>query len=337
MGDESNMQLKELKCPNCGARLVPKSQDDKIVVCDYCGTVVYLEEEKKVIYVEGVSQKDRGETELALMALRGGNFKDAKFKFESAISDNVNNNVAWVGKASADLHLGNLNEATMAFQKVMELNSDIEMVITWGNYLISTANYYANRYYNMASDPMVISTGQSDGYYRASKAYQDFAFFIRDEIFRYYMRKLVNDELNKSLLIYGLQLAFVNKKYGELNMIADKILSKDPGNISGRYYKGVAQLYLGNYNATIEYLQPLTKEIPQNYNVYIYLAYGYARIGNYQYACDLLMYIYRYYQHPHIASALSSIYGDWLGVDRYGAKNWRNSRKRDLKALHLAV
>ena len=329
------MQLKELRCPNCGARLVPKSPQDKIVVCDYCGTVVYLEEENKVVYVEGVSQKDRGETELALMALRAGNFKDAKLKFETAISNNVNNNVAWVGKASADLHLGNLDEAIMAFKKVIELNSDMDMVITWGNYLLSTANYYANKYYNIASDPVVKSTGQSNNYYRASEAYQQFALIIQNEIFWYYMEKLENDELNESLLTYGLQLAFINKKFEQLDKIADKVLSKDPKNISGRYYKGVAQLYLKNYNATIEYLQPLINENPQNYNIYIYLAYAYSRMGNYQYACDLLLYIYGSNQHPHIANALSSIYGEWLGVDRSGAKKWRNSHKRDLKAVHL--
>ncbi len=329
------MHLKELKCPNCGAHLVPKSPQDKVVVCDYCGTVVYLEEEKKIIYVEGVSQKDRGETELALMALRAGNYKDAKLKFEAAISNNVNNNVAWVGKAAADLHLGNLNEATMAFQKVIELNSDMDMVITWGNYLVSTANYYANKYYNIAADPIVRSSGQSDGYYRASKIYRDFAVFIRDEIFKCYINKFENGELNESLLIYGLQLAFVNNKYSELDLIADKVLSNDPNNISGRYYKGVAQLYLGNYNSTIEYLQPLTKEMPQNYNVYIYLAYAYSRMGNYQYACDLLLYIYGYNQHSHIANSLSNIYGEWLRADRAGAKNWRSMHKRELKTLHL--
>ena len=39
------MKIVELKCPNCHASLTPKN--NKIIKCDYCGTVIILSDENE--------------------------------------------------------------------------------------------------------------------------------------------------------------------------------------------------------------------------------------------------------------------------------------------------
>ena len=325
-----NVQLKELKCPTCGANLVPKSPDDRIIMCEYCGTVVYIEEEKKVVYVNGVSDKDRGETELALISLKAGNYKDAKRKFEDAISNNINNNVAWLGKAAADLHLGNFEESILAFQKTIELGSNTEMVISWGNYLISVAAYYQNLYYSYATsmDPIYIT--ERDRYVEYSNKFNEYLLEIRKVIYEHLIEHVGE---GKQVIEYALQLSYGLRDYGKMYELSEKLLAIEPNSKIGRYYRGISALYLRRYNEAVSNLYPLLGEMQNNYNVYIFLAYASARNGREDYACDILLSGYGRLRNPNILNALREIYNEWVHSDKKSAKKWRNSRKIELKNL----
>ena len=332
------MRLKELKCPTCGANLVPKSPQDKIIMCEYCGTVVYLEEDTKIFYVGDISQKERGETELAMIALKSGNYKDAKVKFEQAISNNVNNNVAWLGKAASDLHLGNLNESKMAFEKTISLGSPPEMIISWGNYLIETANYYERSIYAEFDDLIsrsMLTPAQKQRYYAYFNSYITYKESIIGMVYSYLLNLSYEDRLNEDLIGYVLQLSFNLNDYQNMYSLSTKILEKNPSSTVARYYKGVAALYLGKYNETIDLLYPLIQEMPNNYNVYVFLAYGYARIGHYEYASDLLLHAYARLHNTTIANALHTVYGEWYNKDKSSAKRWRSTHKKEIKSLGL--
>jgi len=331
------MQVKKLECPTCGAPLVPKSPNDKVVMCEYCGTVVYLQDETKVVYVEGVSQKDRGETELAMISLNAENYESAKVKFEAAIANNVKNNVAWLGKASADLHLGNLKESLMAFKKVIDLNSELGMVISWGNYLIDTANFYSGKYEKQGEEEYKRSMNakKRNEYMVISKRYKDYARAIVNAIYSYYLKKLDESELGEDMLQYGLHLSLIHQDYANMYKISKVIMSKNSQDLSGPYYRGLSSLYLGNYNEAVAMLQPLLQRTPNNYNVYIYLAYAYERLWQYRYACDLLVSGYGYTGNKKVLESLKSIYKDWIKTDKRSAKMWKVERKQELKKLHI--
>lgn len=328
------MQLKQLKCPNCGANLVPKSPSDKIIMCDYCGTVVYIEEEeKKVVYVDEVSQKERGETELALISLRSRNYQDAKRKFEEAISNNLRNNVAWLGKAAADLNLGNLNESILAFKKAIELGTPPDTVISWGNYLIATAAYYESTYYAYARAPERVYDGNSERYRQYAMAYGNYRKVIQEGMYQFLLQYTSKEKVDDGQLLgYTMQLAMNNGDYDNMYALAEKILAKNPDSQMGRYYKGVAALYLGNPQEAVDLLYPLLQDMPNNYNVYVFLGYAYSRLGHYEYACDLLLNGYIRLRNTAVSNALVNVYSEWYNKDSWGAKNWRHARKRDLKA-----
>ncbi len=330
-----DMRLKQLKCPNCGANLVPKSPSDRIIMCDYCGTVVYIEEdEKKVVYVGDVSQKERGETELALISLRSGNYEDAKRKFEEAISNNLRNNVAWLGKAAADLHLGNLNESALAFLKAIELGTPPETIIAWANYLIATAAYYESRYYSISRSPDQIYLGNAERYRDYAMNYGRYRRDMQSGLYNFirsYLEKQ-GETKDEQLLGYALQLAMNNGDYENMYEFAERILSRDPESKMGRYYKGVAALYLGRPQEAADLLYPLLQEMPSNYNVYVFLGYAYSRLGHYEYACDLLLGGYTRLRNTAISSALVNTFGEWHNRDPVGARNWRHVRRKELKA-----
>ncbi len=329
------MQLKQLKCPTCGANLVPKSPQDKIIMCEYCGTVVYIEEETKVVYLKEVTEKERGETELALISLRSGNYEDAKIKFEQGISNNIKNNVAWLGKAAADLHVGNMNESFLAFKKSMELGSPPSMIISWGNYLMSTASYYHYRYFSYASSLDQVYREQKNLYFNYAEAYREYMLEVRKALYEFLISYLQNNSEDTHIMEYALQLAHGMGDYGTMYNLADQLISRESESVIGRYYRGVAALYLGKANEAMDLLYPLLNVMPNNYNIYVYLAYTYAKLGNYEYACETLLSGYARLRNPTIQSTLIKIHGDWLAVDRKAARGWRSSRKKDLKALGL--
>ena len=331
------MQVKKLVCPTCGAPLSPKSPKDKVVMCEYCGTVVYLQDEPKMVYVEGVSQKDRGETELAMISLNAENYESAKIKFEAAIANNVKNNVAWLGKASADLHLDNLKESLMAFQKVIELNSELGMVISWGNYLIDTANFYSKKYEKQGKEVYGrnLDTKKRNEYMVISKRYKDYAKDIMNTFYTYYLRKLEEPKIDEDMLQYGFHLSLIHQDYATMYKISKIIMGKNSQDISGPYYRGISSLYLGNYNEAVAMLQPLLQRTPNNYNVYIYLAYAYERLWQYRYACDSLVSGYSYTGNKRVLYSLKTIYKDWVKTDKRSAKMWKVERKQDLKRLHI--
>ncbi len=258
-------------------------------------------------------------------------------KFEAAIANNVKNNVAWLGKASADLHLGNLKESLMAFKKVMELNSELGMVISWGNYLIDTANFYSGKYEKEGEEDYKrnMNAKRRNEYMMTSKRYKDYATDIINAIYTYYLKKLNKSELDEDMLQYGLHLSLLHQDYGTMYKISQIIMSKNPQDISGPYYRGVSSLYLGNYNETVAMLQPLLQRTPNNYNVYIYLAYAYERLWQYRYACDLLVSGYGYTGNKNVLDSLKIIYKDWLNVDKRSAKMWKVERKQELKRLRI--
>ncbi len=273
------MQLKKLKCPTCGANLVPKSMGDKVIMCSYCGTVVYLEEETKVIYAGDISQKERGETELALIALRSRNFEDAKRKFEEAISNNLRNSVAWLGKAAADINLKNTSESLLAFEKAVEYGAHPEMIITWGNYLISVASYYKSQYIAYANSGEAASYGLNDRYWQYAALFRDYRNKVLQVMYGYLSDKVREGDVDSHVIEYSLQLSLSIKDYSGMYDLARKLLSKEPGNQVGEFYRGVALLYMGRYDEAIAALHPLMQSMPNNYNVFVYLAYAYSRSG----------------------------------------------------------
>ncbi|NPA74491.1 MAG: hypothetical protein GXO25_00195 [Euryarchaeota archaeon] len=334
------MKLTELKCPTCGAKLVPESVNAKIIMCSYCGTVVYLEEERKVVYVDGVSQKERGETELALISLHSANYQDAKVKFEQAISNNVGNNVAWFGKAAADVHLGRLGESQLAFKKAISLGSPAEMVISWGNYLMDTARYYQYSMYSRANayrgNPAA-SPNEINRLYQLSQEYGKYRDVINGEMYAYLLSTAKSNTIDENILGYVLQLSLNQKDYANAYALADKLLSREPASKVGLYYKGVAALYLGQPEVSISSLTPLLESLPNNYNVYIYLAYAYYRAGNRDYALDLLLTACGRYGNRAVFDALSSLYKEWYKDDKRGAKSWKSSRKKDIKRYRVQL
>lgn len=46
------MELIELKCPNCGAKLKIEVNWQKIIICEYCGSTFYIGEDTNNIITE---------------------------------------------------------------------------------------------------------------------------------------------------------------------------------------------------------------------------------------------------------------------------------------------
>ena len=44
------MKFVDLKCPNCGGRLIPVEGNQKIVACEYCGSQYILEDDRVINY-----------------------------------------------------------------------------------------------------------------------------------------------------------------------------------------------------------------------------------------------------------------------------------------------
>ncbi len=332
------MRVKELRCPSCGARLEPESADAKVVVCEYCGNVVYLEDESRVIYGAGISEKERGETELALISLKSGNYADAKVKFEKAIADNVRNNVAWLGKAASDLYEGNLNESVMAFKKAIELGTHEDTVMGWGNYLIRSARYLRGDIESRIREIYVVDlySGEYRRLYSLMQELSAYEHELSAILYRYISSAALKNR-DTEMLAYSAGMAFSAGDYSTAYSVADSLLSIAPDSKIGAFYKGASALYLGRYAEAQSILMRLHDAMGKNPNLYVYLGYAYMKQAHYANACEELMYGYSLLRAPSIFQALERVYGEWLALNKKDAKKWRSANKKKLKSLGLEL
>lgn len=99
------MDLKPIKCPECGADLhISEGQD--IVVCEYCGTSISV----KDITATASGSSTGNLITLAKTALDSGNFKEAFDYYNKVLEISSSDASAWFGKGVTSGGLSNIND-----------------------------------------------------------------------------------------------------------------------------------------------------------------------------------------------------------------------------------